>query len=86
MQLQVDTKEVKSAKNKLKTAIRKYGDNNSNIFYEINRVKDYWIGADANHFMSNIDSDRKAARDIITYLNELDSICDKIVSSYDNFK
>ena len=86
MQLNVNTAEVKSAKAKLKNAIRKYGDNNSNIFYELEKVNNCWFGSDANHFMANINSDRRAARDIITYLNNLDKICDSIISSYENFK
>ena len=86
MELKVDTGVVKDAQNKLKNAIRQYGDNNSNLFYSIDSIKNSWIGPDADSFFNGINTDRKAARDIINYLNELDKICSKIVSSYDNFK
>lgn len=86
MELKVDTSVVKDAQIKLKSAIRKYGNNNSNLFYAIDNIKGLWIGPDADSFFNGINVDRKAARDIIDYLNELDNVCSKIVSSYNNFK
>lgn len=85
MDIEVNTKNIEISLKLLNEYIKKYKETIDDLFYEIEKVNSFWVGADKDTFVNIMNNEELNYEELITKIENIKSYFSTAVNKYNDF-